>query len=107
MYTDISEEIADARAEEEVKKAQMQKIAESRPVVPKQTTKVSVDLEEYVALRQMQADLERLLHSLFTNIEKRYGDYRIKDDFIATVGALYPDAMVQRLKELEAVEEGE
>lgn len=107
MYTDINEEIADARAEEEVRQAQAQRVAINRQATQTQGAKVSIDLEEYVALRQMQGDFERLMHSLFLNIEYRHSYCRIKDEFLDSVSAFYPDAIEQRIKELKALEEGE
>lgn len=95
---EIEEMIADAKAEEEVRKdnefrTQLKNgLKDALDVSPR----VEIPLAEYVALKQQETDLNRLLHAILDNLELNYsGDaLRLKDyDTLANIfKCLYNEA---------------
>lgn len=96
----IDEMIADAKAEEEIalemkktKKPSFQPIAKNL---------VSIDVEEYVVLRQIEAEHKRLINLILDGCELGYNkeDLRIyDDDVVAYIRLIYPTAYEQKLAE--------
>ena len=104
----MDEMIADARAEEEVRKAQIEaKLAE----IKKDSTKVSIDLEEYVGLRMAFEDYKKLVDSIFKGCRYyTYGaDISINEDkTVMTLLRLnFPEMYVETLMKLKAEKEAE
>lgn len=104
----MDEMIADARAEEEVRKAQIEaKLAETK----KDSTKVSIDLEEYVVLRMAYKDYKQLVDSIFKGCRYyTYGaDISINEDkTVMTLLRLnFPEMYVETLMKLKAEKEAE
>ena len=101
---DINEVIADAIAEETTKTA---------PKEIKTESKVTIDLSEYVALKQKEHDLGILLTSFMRDLKLRYdkeglslnGEYNILDAFHILFPAAYNEIYNDLLEEEE--EEGE
>lgn len=103
----MDEMIADARAEEEVRKAQIEaKIAETK----KDSTKVNIDLEEYVGLRMAFEDYKKLVDSIFKGCRYyKYGaDISINEDKVVMTmlklnfPELYLDTLLKLKEEKEA-----
>ena len=114
----IEEMIADARAEEEVKKAQAKRREEIKEKAKERVRenwnaereKISIDREEYKALILEHADYLRVIEAIRANV--RYNKYSetlgINDEFMDIIKALYPD-LYNGLKEefKEDLKEGE
>lgn len=109
---DLTEVIADARAEEEVRaKAIEEKIKEVKETMGK----VTIGIEEYVALRSDAVDLRRLIEAISESIGLYSWSHelRIESDkpIIDTMTVLYRDYMdglkADLLDELEKEEEKE
>lgn len=90
---DITEMIADAKAEEEVKNAQInRRIASASPAM------VTISLEEYNELRDAYRDLSILTDALMDDIINEDGDTKYKDqwekarELITILKRLYPNA---------------
>lgn len=104
----MDEMIADARAEEEVRKAQIEaKLAETK----KDSTKVSIDLEEYVGLRMAFEDYKKLVDSIFKGCRYyTYGaDISINEDkTVMTLLRLnFPEIYAETLLKLKEEKEAE
>lgn len=122
--TDIEELIADAKAEEEVarEQAKAEKTNTFREdlkahlvdalgdsIREKRENKITIDLYEYILLKQKATDLDRILNAIVDELELNYSkDYlRIKNgERIAdTIRVLYPDVYDHLLAvELEQAE---
>lgn len=103
--TNIEELIADAKAEEETKKAVqddlteafMRKFAADLNKGAEEKTKggaVTIPLAEYVELKQMESDFDRLFSAIERSLELNYNheDIRVDGDIIKdTFKALYPE----------------
>lgn len=103
--TNIEELIADAKAEEEVNKtaqddlteAFMRKFAADLNKGAEEKTKggaVTIPLAEYVELKQMESDYDRLFSAIVRSLELNYNheDIRVDGDIIKdTFKALYPE----------------
>lgn len=85
----LTELIADAKAEEEVAKMQ-RKPAE----VKRATTTVTIPLEDYNGLRDAYRDLQLILNTYLSNLDED-GDltYTGKDNLTRIMTALYPDVI--------------
>ena len=90
---DITEMIADAKAEEEVKNAQInRRIASASPAM------VTITLEEYCGLRDAYRDLSILTDALMDDIIIKDGKTEYEDEWqkgrelIAILKRLYPNA---------------
>lgn len=85
----LTELIADAKAEEEVAKMQ-RKPAE----VKRATTTVTIPLEDYNGLRDAYRDLQLILNTYLSNLDED-GDltYTGKDNLKHIMTALYPDVI--------------
>lgn len=102
--TNLDEAIADARAEEEVAKANKTKDDFSKQLREgikdalkvNNDEKVSISLKEYVQLKQKETDLERILSAIVDNLELNYsGEYlRMSggEDMANVLKALFPEA---------------
>lgn len=112
----IDEAIADAKAEEEVNQANIkdfrdqlrEKLAETFVPTPIPQQTISIDLEEYVQLRQRALELDRLIAEIEDNLMLAYGcdALYLKDNqkVLATYKTFYPDAyafILERLKETD------
>ena len=91
---DLTEVIADARAEEEVRaKAIEEKIKEVKETMGK----VTIGIEEYVALRSDAVDLRRLIEAISASlgVYKWSGELKIENEkpIIDTMTVLYRDYM--------------
>lgn len=75
---EIEEMIADAKAEEEVKKdnefKQQLKEGLKDVLVPKDNNKVTIDLSEYVTLKNKEMDLDRLIGVIIDGLELSYNN---------------------------------
>ena len=103
--TNIEELIADAKAEEEVNKtaqddlteAFMRKFAADLNKGAEEKTKggaVTIPLAEYVELKQMESDYDRLFSAIVRSLGLNYNheDIRVDGDIIKdTFKALYPE----------------
>ena len=102
--TNLDEAIADARAEEEVAKANKIKDDFSKQLreglkdalKAKNDEKVTITLEEYVTLKQKEMDLDRILNALVDNLELNYSGERLRlgsgEDMANVLKVLYPEA---------------
>lgn len=103
---DIEEIIADARAEEEVAREQAKAKKEvsfkeqlreqlKDALMPKEESKVTISLKEYVILKQKEADLDRLLNVIVDGIGLSYNkDFlmlRHDEKVVDAIRVLYPD----------------
>lgn len=103
----IDEVIADAMAEEQVaaetkktKKPSFQPIAKSL---------ATIDLEEYVMLRQIEADHKRLLGLIIDACELGYSKTELRmygDDVLQYIRVIYPEEYETRLAELKGGDDG-
>ena len=68
---EIDEMIADAKAEEETREDFKNKLRDGLKdaLEPKSNTKVTIDLSEYVTLKQKDMDLDRLLSTIIDALE--------------------------------------
>lgn len=125
---DIEELIADARAEEEVAAEQERAAREEKAredfrdtlrerlkeaLIPKDESKVTISLSEYVILKQKEADLDRILNAIVDGLglsySKDYLSLKESDKVVDAFRVLYPDVYDHLLAaELEHAEhEGE
>ena len=125
---DIEEMIADAKAEEEVAREQERAAKEEKAredfrdtlreqlkeaLIPKSESKVTVNLSEYVILKQKEADLDRILNAIVDGLGLNYSKDGLRLDesknVIDAIRVLYPDVYDALLAaELERAEhEGE
>lgn len=107
---DIEEMIADAKAEEEVAAEQgiAAKVEKAREdfrdtlreqlkeaLLPKNESKVTINLSEYVLLKQKETDLDRILNAIVDGLglsySKEYLSLKDSDRVEETFRALYPD----------------
>ena len=127
MKMDIEEMIADAKAEEEVKREQAAAKEEKaksdfretlreqlkEAFKPKDENKVTISLEEYVILRNKAIDLDRILNTIIGDLTLSYSkEYLRVDDkekVADIIKVLYPEVYDHLLAcELERAErEGE
>lgn len=98
----IDEIIAEAMAEEEVKKD----MADSKANIFKTDTKVTIDLNEYVTLKILEKDFSSILSIICEGLELNYN----KDDLIYdadrstlanTIKIIYPDIYSSIFAELK------
>ena len=125
---DIEELIADARAEEEVAAEQERAAKEEKAredfrdtlrerlkeaLIPKSDNKVTINLSEYVILKQKEADLDRILNAIVDGLglsySKEYLSLKESENVVDAIRVLYPDVYDALLAaELERAEhEGE
>lgn len=125
---DIEEMIADAKAEEEVAREQAKAAKEEKAredfrdtlreqlkeaIIPKNESKVTINLSEYVILKQKEADLDRILNAIVDGLglsySKEYLSLKESDKVVDAIRVLYPDVYDHLLAaELEHAEyEGE
>jgi hypothetical protein len=131
MGKEIDEAIADALAVEEVEKAQLEEMLKKgieeadekaredfKDILREHLNshmpgvKVEVDLDEYVALKQKETDLDRILTPIMKHLKLSYGgDYLIIDsdsiEIARTIKALYPNEYDNIYKSLLKDEEAE
>jgi hypothetical protein len=121
---DIEEMIADARAEEEVAAEQERAAKEEKAredfrdtlreqlkeaLIPKDDNKVTINLSEYLILKQKEADLDRILNAIVDGLGLNYSKDDLKlgesDNVVSAIRVLYPDVYDALLAaELENVE---
>ena len=125
---DIEEMIADAKAEEEVAREQERAAREEKAredfrdtlrerlkeaLIPKDESKVTISLSEYVILKQKETDIDRILNAIVDGLglsySKEYLTLRDDDKVVDAFRVLYPDVYDHLLAaELEHAEhEGE
>jgi hypothetical protein len=125
---DIEEMIADAKAEEEVAREQERAAKEEKArddfrdtlreqlkeaLIPKSDNKVTINLSEYVILKQKEADLDRILNAIVDGLglsySKEYLSLKESENVVDAIRVLYPDVYDALLAaELERAEhEGE
>ena len=98
---DIDEVIADAKAEEQVA-SEMKKVKKSFQPIAKSLA--TIDLEEYVALRQIEADHKRLIGLIIDCCELGYSKNELRmygDDVMQYIRMIYPEEYETRLAELK------
>jgi hypothetical protein len=126
--TDIEEMIVDAKAEEEVAREQERAAREEKAredfrdtlrerlkeaLIPKDESKVTISLSEYVILKQKEADLDRILNAIVDGLglsySKEYLSLKESENVVDAIRVLYPDVYDHLLAaELEHAEhEGE
>ena len=95
----IEDIIAEARAEEELIKEERKDAGLRQAIkntLDEHSPKVSIDLKEYVELKQKDKDLERILHAVLDCMGLNYtgDDLMIKDDrpIQNVIKSLYPAA---------------
>jgi len=104
-YKNIDETIADALAEEEVKKMNEPKkisLTDVKTMKPEPMVEVSVD--EYVSLKLIKYDLERIVHAIVADLKLNYsGDalYSAGEETLKAFEVIYPDMAALMLKELK------
>ena len=96
---ELTELIADAQAEEEVRAAQINsRIQKAKAEEKKTTTLVTIPLEEYNGLRDSYRDLTLVMSVLLKDLKKdgnktAYIDrYDKEDEIISLLSLLYPNA---------------
>ena len=108
---EIEEVIADAKAEEEVQRDNFREGLKDTLNAKKEDTKVSVDLTEYVLLKQKEKDLDRLVNIIIDDAELNYTNdgLRLKDyeELFNAFKVLYPEAYDHLLKNAKHDNEGE
>jgi acetyl-CoA carboxylase carboxyltransferase component len=125
---DIEEMIADAKAEEEVAREQERAAKEEKAredfrdtlrerlkeaFIPKDESKVTISLSEYVILKQKETDLDRILNAIVDGLglsySKEYLSLKESENVVDAFRVLYPDVYDHLLAaELEHAEhEGE
>jgi hypothetical protein len=125
---DIEELIADAKAEEEVAAEQERAAKEEKAredfrdtlrerlkeaLIPNDESKATISLNEYVILKQKEADLDRILNAIVDGLglsySKEYLSLRESEKVVDAFRVLYPDVYDHLLAaELERAEhEGE
>lgn len=114
---DIEELIADAKAEEEVRKEQPCKDFSFRDeleshlketfsdIKARRENKVTIDLNEYLILKFKERDLERIVAIILDNLRLCYGgnDLMLNDrgEIINIIKALYPEVYANILYDLQ------
>ena len=113
MKKDIEEMIAVARAEEEVRQEmepkrdfkEELKARLSDAIKDADKNRVTIDLEEYMALKYKERDLDILLNAIFSSLQLGYRreDLAIKDDdlIVNATRVIYPEAFRTILEELK------
>ena len=108
--TDIEEMIVDAKAEEEVAREQERAAREEKAredfrdtlrerlkeaLIPKDESKVTISLSEYVILKQKEADLDRILNAIVDGLglsySKEYLSLKESENVVDAFRVLYPD----------------
>lgn len=106
----IDEMIADAKAEEQVNiEARMKKAVETKKPSFQPKSLATIDLEEYVMLRQIEADHKRLLGLIIDACELGYSKTELRmygDDVLQYIRVIYPEEYETRLAELKGGEDG-
>lgn len=104
-YKNIDETIADALAEEEVKKMnESKKITLTDVKTMKPEPMIEVQVDEYVSLRQLKYDLERIVRAIVSDLKLNYsGDalYSAGEETLKAFEVIYPDMAALMLKELK------
>lgn len=114
---DIEELIADAKAEEEVRKEQPGKDFSFREeleshlkeafsdIKARRESKVTIDLNEYLILKFKERDLERLVATILDELKLHYTkeDLTLYDDgaIVNMIKALYPEVYQNILYDLQ------
>lgn len=101
----IDEVIADAMAEEQV--AAETKKTKKPSFQPKSLA--TIDLEEYVMLRQIEADHKRLLGLIIDACELGYSKTELRmygEDVLQYIRMIYPEEYETRLAELKGGDDG-
>ena len=107
---DIEEMIADAKAEEEVAAEQGIAATEEKAredfrdtlreqlkeaLLPKNESKVTINLSEYVLLKQKETDLNRILNAIVDGLglsySKEYLSLKESENVVDAIRVLYPD----------------
>ena len=107
---DIEEMIADAKAEEEVAREQERAAREEKAredfrdtlrerlkeaLIPKDESKVTISLSEYVILKQKETDLDRILNAIVDGLglsySKEYLSLKESENVVDAFRVLYPD----------------
>jgi acetyl-CoA carboxylase carboxyltransferase component len=107
---DIEEMIADAKAEEEVAREQERAAKEEKAredfrdtlrerlkeaLIPKDESKVTISLSEYVILKQKETDLDRILNAIVDGLglsySKEYLSLKESENVVDAFRVLYPD----------------
>ena len=104
----IDEMIADAKAEEEIALEMKKTKKPSFQPVAKNTA--TIDLEDYVMLRQIEASHRRLVNLILENSDLAYNEKSLSlrgNDVLEFVRMVYPASYEQRLKELQENKEDE
>ncbi len=102
----IDEVIADAMTEETLE-ARMKKAIETKK--PSFQPKATIDLEEYVMLRQIEADHKRLLGLIIDACDLGYSKTELRmygDDVLQYIRMIYPEEYETRLAELKGGDDG-
>lgn len=108
--TDIEEMIVDAKAEEEVAREQERAAREEKAredfrdtlrerlkeaLIPKDESKVTISLSEYVILKQKETDLDRILNAIVDGLglsySKEYLSLKESENVVDAFRVLYPD----------------
>lgn len=119
---DIEELIADAKAEEEVRKEQPCKDFSFREeleshlkeafsdIKARRESKVTIDLNEYLILKFKERDLERIVATILDKLRLCYGgnDLMLNDsgEIINIIKALYPEVYANILYDLQEEDKG-
>jgi hypothetical protein len=107
---DIEEMIADAKVEEEVAREQERAAREEKAredfrdtlrerlkeaLIPKDESKVTISLSEYVILKQKETDLDRILNAIVDGLglsySKEYLSLKESENVVDAFRVLYPD----------------
>lgn len=108
--TDIEEMIVDAKAEEEVAREQERAAREEKAredfrdtlrerlkeaLIPKDESKVTISLSEYVILKQKETDLDRILNAIVDGLglsySKEYLSLKESENVVDAFRGLYSD----------------
>ena len=121
IKTEIDEAIADAIAEEEVKKEQQAeetktydfrdeleaqlKDAFSDSLKTRKENKVTIDLNEYLILKFKERDLERVVDTILAELRLSYNNEYLRidndDNVVDVIKVLYPDVYGGILEDLQ------
>lgn len=109
---EIEELIADARAEEEVEKEQKAGFRDNlrkqlnEAFRPNENNKVTIGLNEYMALKFKERDLELIINAIIPNVTLNYSNdalrFRDGDDVIDVIKVIYPEVYANLLEDLLA-----
>jgi hypothetical protein len=106
----IDEMIADAKAEEQANiETRMKKAIETKKPSFQPKSLATIDLEEYVMLRQIEADHKRLLELIIDTCELSYNREKLRlidDDVLQYIRVIYPEEYETRLAELKGGDDG-